>query len=241
MAIAAMILGPALFWAGYHRYKDRYRPEPLKFLAATYLLGIGAAYLASWGYRALDLVELRFDAYQLARDDLAGLWWYSILAIGLIEEAAKLLPFLLVAMRWRHFDEPVDGIIYASFIALGFASHENVEYLKYSSGWEALGRSIASPLVHVMFSSIWGYLIARAHFDRRPLAGAIALGLGLAALLHGAFDFITIGVPQWVRIGPPLIILAIWLWRIHLIERIQKSSAPVAPKPHDRSGNRLEP
>ncbi len=221
MAIVAMILGPALFWAAYHHYKDRYRPEPLKFLATTYLLGVGAGFLSSWGYRVLDLIGLRYDAYLLAREDLSGLWWYSVLAIGLIEEGAKLIPFLLVAMRWRHFDEPVDGIIYASFIALGYASHENVYYLSFLQGWEALGRSVASPLVHVMFSSIWGYLMARAYFAGRSLFAAAALGLAAAALLHGAFDFVTIGLPEWVRIGPPLLILAIWLWRMHLIERIR--------------------
>ncbi len=222
MEIAAMILGPALFWAAYHHYKDRYRPEPFRFLAATYLLGLGAGVLASWGYLALDRLGVGVDAYRLAREDLLGLWWYSVLAIGVIEEGAKLIPFVLVTMRWRHFDEKLDGVIYASFIALGYASHENVQYLEFLRGWEALGRSIASPAVHVMFASIWGYLIARAHFRGTSVVRAAALGLALAALVHGAFDFVTIGLPDWVGIGPPLLILAIWLWRLHLIERIRE-------------------
>lgn len=70
MVIAAMSLGPALFWAAYHRYKDRYRPEPLVFLATTYLLGIGAGFLATWGYHALGLLGLADDAYRLAREDI---------------------------------------------------------------------------------------------------------------------------------------------------------------------------
>lgn len=77
-------------------------------------------------------------------------------------------------------------------------------------------------MVHVMFASVWGYAIARAHFGGRSRLLAAALGLALAALLHGLFDFVTLGLSHWVRIVPPLLILAIWLWRMHRIERIRE-------------------
>lgn len=40
-----------------------------------------------------------------------GLLAYSLLAIGPIEELAKLVPFLIFVRRFRAFDEPLDGII----------------------------------------------------------------------------------------------------------------------------------
>jgi len=42
-------------------------------------------------------------------------------AIGPIEEFAKLLPFLLIVVRFDEFDAPLDGIIYALFLGLGCA------------------------------------------------------------------------------------------------------------------------
>jgi len=39
-----------------------------------------------------------------------------MLAVGPIEEISKLLLFVLVVLRLKGSDEPLDGIIYASFI-----------------------------------------------------------------------------------------------------------------------------
>ena len=88
-----------------------------------------------WIWRPLaNPPQLRFNAFALAQDNLPGLFAYAVLAIGVIEEAVKMIPFLLVVVRFREFDEPIDGIIYASFIALGFATMENIQYLHGAAG-----------------------------------------------------------------------------------------------------------
>ena len=107
---------PVLFWAGYHYYKDRHQPEPVLNLVFCFLLGIGASYLAKFMYSSLDLVGMRFDAYELAANNLWHLFAYAVFVIGGIEETAKLLPFLIFAVLFDAFDEKLDGIIYASFI-----------------------------------------------------------------------------------------------------------------------------
>ena len=214
------LIAPTFLWGLYHVYKDRNQPEPLVNLLLIYVLGIGSGYLGLHVYAALDLVGLRHDAYQLAETDRVGLFFYSIGVIGVVEETVKFLPFWLVALRLRHFDEPVDGIIYASFIALGFASYENLYFLAYLDGFEAVGRAFASPIVHVMFASIWGYSCGRAKLEGRPMLPAALGGLGVAALLHGTYDFFAIGLTPWVHIVPPAIILLIWIWRMRLIRRL---------------------
>jgi len=115
------VLLPLLFWVVYHYYHDRHRPEPVINLMITLGLGVGSSLLASLGYLGLDMLGWRFDALDLAETDLLGLALYAVLGIGLIEELAKLVPFLLVVLRFSDFDEPLDGIVYASFLALGFA------------------------------------------------------------------------------------------------------------------------
>ena len=216
------IVMPVIFWAGYHYHKDRHMPEPVGNLVLCFGLGIVSFYLGKFMYMGLDLIGLRFDAYVLAESSRAGFLAYSMLAIGGIEESAKLLPFLIVALRFKAFDEPVDGIIYAAFIALGFATVENVLYLQYADGLEMIGRGFASPLVHIMFASIWAFNIGLAFLQRRRLTGIVLKYLGLAALAHGVYDFMVIALPLSALPLSALLILAIWLWRMHLIRDLHR-------------------
>jgi RsiW-degrading membrane proteinase PrsW (M82 family) len=221
-AIIPVVL-PVIFWSAYHLYKDRHLPEPIANLVLCFGLGCVAFYIGKGMYQGLDLIGLRFDAFSLAKSNRAGLFLYSILGIGVIEELAKFIPFLLIVLRFKAFDEPVDGIIYASFIALGFATLENVQYLQFLTAPEAIARGFAGPLVHILFASVWAYYVGLAHLSRRSLL-IVALGyLALTALLHGAYDFLVIALPLSALPAAALIILVIWLWRMHLIRDLHRA------------------
>jgi RsiW-degrading membrane proteinase PrsW (M82 family) len=208
------IVLPVLFWGAYHYYKDRHLPEPLGHLLLTFVFGAGSFYLGLALYLGLGELGLRQDAYFLGQTSLAGLFQYSLLAIGPIEELAKLIPFLLVVLRFREFDEPIDGIIYASFIGLGFGAVENF-YLLRGLGWlEAWGRAFAGPVLHIVFASIWGYYIGRAFLCRRKLIQTIFASFLVAAVLHGLYDFVVIGLaPRALPLAAALIVGA-WIWRL---------------------------
>ncbi|KPK40819.1 MAG: hypothetical protein AMJ69_01020 [Gammaproteobacteria bacterium SG8_47] len=216
------VFAPALLWAAYHYHKDRHQPEPALVLAALYGLGLAAAWFNMHVHQALYAIGLNADPYALAREEH---WWellfFSVFGIGLGEELSKFVPFALLATRLKHFDEPIDGIIYASFVALGFASFENLQHLRYLDGWAGVGRAVASPAVHVVFASIWGYLYGCALLRRRGKWRAAGTGLALAALTHGVYDFIAIGFSSWAHVVPPAILLGLWLWRLYLMRRLQ--------------------
>jgi RsiW-degrading membrane proteinase PrsW (M82 family) len=215
--ILVVIAGPTLFWAGYHYCRDRHRPEPFWALLLAYLLGIGSGYLGTLAYQGMELLGLRYDAVQLAEQNLLHLFAYSVLGIGLVEETVKILPFIVI-IRWLpHFDDPLDGITYAAFIGLGFASFENYHYGEYFSGMLLLARGVASPMIHVAFASIWGYTVGRAVMTGRSLLPAILAGLGLAVLAHGIYDFIALGLGPLARLLAAGLILIVWLWRMRLI------------------------
>ncbi len=89
--------------------------EPLANLLLCFLLGIAAAFLSKWLYVGPGWFDLRYDAL------------------------AKLLPFVVIVLRLKAFDEPMDGIIYASFIALGTldrlgAPGRTIDYWLYIEG-----------------------------------------------------------------------------------------------------------
>ena len=132
------------------------------------------------------------------------------------------------AYRWpciREFDEPLDGIIYASFIGLGYAAVENWQYLDYLTATEAVARGFASPVIHILFASIWGHWIARAHLDGRSVARAAVTSLAVAAALHGLYDFVVILNPRNALPIAALGIVAMWLWRLKLMRTMREEAS----------------
>ena len=214
------VLVPLLFWGAYHYYHDRHRPEPVGNLLLCIALGVAASFLSKYLYVALELIDLRFDALELAATNLTGLFFYAVFGIGLIEEFAKMLPFLVVVLRFRAFDEPLDGIVYGSFIALGYALVENVHYIDFLTRNEAIARGFAGPLVHIVFASVWAYHIGTAHLQGRGVFRAVLVWLAAAALLHGVYDFVVLGLSGLALMIAALFIVTIWLWRLNLMRQL---------------------
>lgn len=225
IALTLPIVVPVIFWAIYHYHKDRHLPEPLGHLALAFGLGMLAAGLSKVLYVGLQPLGLRFDAGALAETSPAALFAYAMLAIGPIEELAKLLPFVIIILRLKEFDEPLDGIIYASFIGLGYAAIENWQYLDYLTPTEAYARGFASPLIHILFASIWGYWIGCAFLEGRSIILATVIGFALAASLHGLYDFIVILNPHNSLPIAALGIVGIWFWRLQLMRKMHKDAS----------------
>jgi RsiW-degrading membrane proteinase PrsW (M82 family) len=218
------ILIPVIFWAAYHYHKDRHLPEPPMNLALCFGMGLGASALSKLMYLSLEPLGLRYDAVALGTDNPFGLLAYALLAIGPIEELAKMLPFVLVVLRFKAFDEPLDGIIYASFIALGYAAAENVHYLDFLTPLESAARGFASPVVHILFASIWAHWITQAWLKRERLGLAIASGFLLSALLHGTYDFLVLLNPVAALPVAATLIIALWIWRLILMRRMHRDA-----------------
>ncbi len=215
---------PVVFWAVYHYHKDRHLPEPPGNLLLCFMLGLVAAGLSKAMYVGLEPLGLRIDAVAIAQENGLLLFAYAMLAIGPIEELAKLLPFLIVVLRLRAFDEPLDGIIYASFIALGYAAVENYHYLDFLTGLESAARGFASPVIHILFASIWAHWITRAWLRKDAIMKPALLGFLLAAGLHGLYDFLVLRYPVAALPLAATIIVTIWIWRLRLMHRLHQDA-----------------
>ncbi|MCK6587470.1 MAG: PrsW family intramembrane metalloprotease [Polyangiaceae bacterium] len=92
--------------------------------------------------------------------DLAVLLYAFVVAAPL-EQAMKVAA-VVPALRSRHFHEPVDGLIFASASALGFACASNAVYLATQppSGMALLRASLSLP-AHLFFAGAWGYVLGR--------------------------------------------------------------------------------
>jgi RsiW-degrading membrane proteinase PrsW (M82 family) len=210
------ILAPAFFWIGYFYYQDRFQPEPLKIIGTAYLLGLAAAFACLKFYGLLEVLGIPYDPSIMILSSKVRFLLYSITITGLVEELFKFIPFLLIILFLKTLDEKTDGIIYASTVALGFASFENIGYLPYMEGFELFGRAFASPLTHTIFSSLWGYSVGMARLRGTSVVKASFQGIAVAALCHGVFNFLT--MDTYLRIVSSILILIIWIWRIRLLE-----------------------
>lgn len=221
LRLVGPVLGAAILWIQYFDLKDALRKEPRRMLVFGFFLGALAAVLAYGGYGILE--QLGFAG---PGESTAAQLGYFFGVVGPIEEGAKFAVAWAVLFRARWFDEPIDGLVYSSTVAIGFASLENVLYAPHVSWSVHLARVATTPLSHSVFSALWGFGSGRALLvEKSPLRRALWLTLPLAAaaFAHGAYDAatVTFGKP-WLA---SLLVLAVWAFVIGYARRVVKDRA----------------
>ncbi|NJN44064.1 MAG: PrsW family intramembrane metalloprotease [Anaerolineae bacterium] len=91
--------------------------------------------------------------------------------------------------KTAEFDEPVDGIIYATAAGLGYAAMLNILFVINSGGVD-LGAGViritVTSLAHASFAGVIGYFLGLEKFQNRPY-WYTSLGVVIAAVLNGIF------------------------------------------------------
>jgi RsiW-degrading membrane proteinase PrsW (M82 family) len=156
--LLGLIVISGMWWMYYVMSKDRHRPEPLRRLLLAFGLGMVACAISLATYRALE--ALRFPDLDFKASLRTAVYCFGV--IGPVEEGAKILMAYLFVFRWREYDEPIDGFVYAASLSLGFACLENFRTVA-DAGWQRqLASTVALPITHALFGSIWGLGIAHA-------------------------------------------------------------------------------
>ena len=172
---------------------DRWEPEPRSALLFSFLWGAGVSVVIAIVLGPLFTLAL-LDLLPQTSADILGL----VIEAPVVEETAKGLGILiLLLVRRRIFDGPVDGIVFAAAVAAGFAFTENILYFgtaMVSPDWTGaaqLGftfvlRGLLSPFAHVLFTACTGLALglAAARPGRGWIAPAFVLGLIPAILGH---------------------------------------------------------
>ncbi|MFM8612196.1 MAG: PrsW family intramembrane metalloprotease [Actinomycetota bacterium] len=166
---------------------DRFEPEPTRILVRTFLWGAGAA----------TFVALIINtAVGLTLGDFAS----TVISAPVVEESAKALALLFVIRKRPGFLDGVhDGIVYAVWVALGFAMVENVLYYAeafITEGWGGITllfalRGVMTPFCHPIFTAMTGIGIGVAvarGWGRGGLAFGLLLGLAVAIVLHALWN-----------------------------------------------------
>jgi len=195
LVVGASLAVPMLFvYAWIPWILDRYAPEPAWALAmATGWGAIAACGIAAFLNTGVHLVG------DVVGGPAFGKIISSCVSAPFVEETLKgaFLLFMFRTMK-REFDGVVDGVIYATFVALGFACVEDVIYYSRAMKDEVLAnkenhlaftfvlRGLLTPWGHPLYTAMTGigFGIARETTKRWVKWAAPLAGLSAAMFLH---------------------------------------------------------
>ncbi len=195
---------PVIILMVYIYHQDKYQKEPIKTLAKAFIGGMIAI--------ALDILIVTGIQYLAGDSAITKTVFFSaFLEAGIPEEFSKFLIFMLFIWRDKNFDEYFDGIVYATFIGLGFACVENIEYVFMFGFGTGVVRALLSVPGHFLFGVVMGYFLSMAKFHPEKRGTYLISGLLLAMIAHGLFDWLLM-VSSALGAGLGSILYFVFLW-----------------------------
>ncbi|MGD8539171.1 MAG: PrsW family glutamic-type intramembrane protease [Candidatus Aminicenantes bacterium] len=186
LVLAALVFVPSVIWALFFYFQDRYAPEPLPNIAASFIAGMAAA---SLGAIPLFRILFRIPEWIYASVPLYVLGSFFIKA-----SMACILLYLVLRYGFlplKEFDEPVDGMVYGAITGTGFAFVYTLHYLAGHPSFTVYVISFTATINVLIYSSvgsIMGYMIGNAKFQRTNVVvsslSAMSLGICLLGIYH---------------------------------------------------------
>lgn len=173
---------------------DRYESEPLWMLATAFFWG---AFIAT--FFAFLLNTTSQGIVGVLTNAEAGEAFAAVVSAPIVEETGKaLILFIFFFAKKDEFDGVVDGIVYASMTALGFAMSENILYYGKAAamgGGEALTgiliiRGFFAPFSHPLFTSLTGIGLGLARQSGNIVVKLLTpvVGLLMAIFMHSIWN-----------------------------------------------------
>lgn len=205
---------PSIAWLAYYLNKDKH-PESNKAVLKVFGLGMLSGFWA---------IFLKESAYWIVRglalepliESLPSGIFIILLGEALIEETVKYAAVRISMFNSPELDESVDIIIYMIIAGLGFAALENILFLisefyplitPVQTVQAITARFLSATFLHTLSSGTLGYflILSFSHLKKKRLL--FFLGLAIATLLHGTYNFAIIRLENPLRILSVLSIL----------------------------------
>ena len=190
MSVLSIIISVLpIFFLGLFIYKNDKIKESSKLLFKLFICGVSSCFPAV-------LLELIFGSFlpEIEYMNIYQIFLYSFFVVALSEELCKW--FFVYKMSYHHdeFDSLYDMIVYASFVALGFACFENILYVSSNGIMTGVFRAISAVPGHVCDGIFMGSYLALAKINE--VRGNIRLSkkykiysLIIPMFIHGMYDF----------------------------------------------------
>ncbi len=171
--VPLFLVGPALIWL------DRVEPEPWSERIHAFL----------WGTTVAVVVSIVVNSIVGA---MYGETVGAVVSAPIIEEASKAVG-IYWAIRRRALDGVMDGVIYAGWVALGFAIVE--DFLYFATADESgflmgtfIVRALLTPFAHPLFTAWAGLAMGLAVSRKKKILPYSLWGVALAMATHAAWN-----------------------------------------------------
>lgn len=210
-------IAPILIVALYVYIRDRYEKEPISALIKALLSGIVIVF-------PVVLIEGLLLGLNNKDEGIAEALFNGFVVASATEEGFKLAAFMIFFWSNRNFNERFDGIVYAVFIALGFAAIENLIYV-YKGGYSiGMLRALTAVPAHALFGTVMGYHLGNAKFYPHRRGYHLSLAFLMPFIWHGLYDFLLMsGQPLFLLIFVPLLVF-FWINGFKKIRELSSSS-----------------
>ena len=188
----------------------------LRYGILAFAAGAASATVAYFVFEALGLLPSYPALFEGGSDDDLVRAVFALWVVGPVEEACKLGAVVLSVWRIRGAVPPGRAVVFTSAAALGFAATENW-YSLWTLGYPDLGRIVLLPFVHALFASLCGWGLDRSR-QENGRSWPVYLGLLLAAIYHGLYDFAEFRAGPWHYATFPLVVL-LWLFLTRMVRK----------------------
>jgi len=217
--IIALTPGIVLAFSAY--LTDRYDKEPLRLLIKVFIFG-------ALSVIPTGIVESIFSSFNIF-NGILGAAYTAFIVAGVTEEFFKREVVLRFAFKSHEFNEKLDGIIYAAYSALGFATIENVMYVVFrytANPYVGIYRGVLSVPGHLLFAVTMGYYLSLAKFSnsQEEYQYYLKKSLRVPAILHGIFDFILMSEVSFLLTLFMPFVAYLWIVNLRKLNRYYKES-----------------
>lgn len=193
MNLFILSLAPVVIIAAYIYFRDKYEKEPIRLLLFSLLLG---------GLTVIPILFLEqfLSSFTNLFYGLFAAAWKAFVVAAFSEELFKYLALYLLIWKSPEFNEKFDGIVYATYVSLGFAAVENVLYVMEGGLSTGVMRAITAVPAHAIFGITMGFYFGLAKFYEKDRGSLKIKALAYPILLHGIYDFILFTGITWLTI-----------------------------------------
>ena len=212
---------PSILLCLYIYYMDVVEKEPIHLLLTLFFVGVLLTVPASF------LEQLIISATELDYYNVKDSFVLSFVVIALVEEGYKFIALFFSSWKNKEFNHKYDAIVYAVFISLGFATLENIEYIRNNSINIALYRGIISVPAHAFYAVASGFFLGLAkeksiNKETKKMLLYLFFALLVPIILHGLFDFFILTenkIMFWVFFS---FVASLYLLSYYLIKKTNK-------------------
>lgn len=193
MLIAKLIIAviPSILIGLFLYKRDLVEKETKGLLGKLFLGGCLSAILVI----IITLIMSMISPYEAEPSNTLKLIIHAFITIALVEEISKFLFAYLISWHNKEFNYLYDALIYCVFVALGFATVENILFVLQGDLTTAIMRAISAVPGHACDAIFMGIYFGLAkialvkrndHLYRRYLA----LSIIVPTIIHGFYDFL---------------------------------------------------